>query len=70
VIRNPNDTAGLKWAIDILANKYTDTATPTNGRNAINGIPNIPLNLASITTAPVANTTTMNVPITSAINLF
>jgi hypothetical protein len=28
------------------------------------------LNLASIITAPVANTTTMNVPITSAINFF
>jgi hypothetical protein len=41
-----------------------------NGRNAIKGIPNIPLNLASITTAPVAKTTTMNVPITSAMNFF
>ena len=30
--------------------------------------PNIPFSLASITTDPVANTTTIKVPITSAIN--
>ena len=34
-------------------------AIPTKGANAINGIPNTPFNLASITTEPVANTTTM-----------
>ena len=33
------------------------------------GIPNIPCDLASITTEPVARTTTMNVPITSEINI-
>jgi hypothetical protein len=60
----------LKCAIDILANKYTDTVTPMNGRNAINGIPKIPLNLASKTTAPVAKTTTINVPNISAMNFF
>ena len=70
VIMNPKVTAGLKWAIDTLPNMYTPTATPINGRKAINGSPSIPLNLASITTAPVARTTTMNVPITSARNLF
>jgi hypothetical protein len=34
------------------------------------GIPNLPFNLASITTEPVARTTTMNVPIISAIKTF
>ena len=33
-------------------------------------VPSTPLNLEFITTEPVANTTTMNVPATSAINLF
>ena len=33
------------------------------------GIPNIPFNLALITTEPVARTTTMNVPIISAKNI-
>ena len=70
VIRNPRVTAGLKCAIEILPNKYTPTATPTNGANAIKGIPNIPCSLASMTTEPVANTTTIKVPITSAINFF
>ena len=37
-----------------------------NGANAIKGIPNLPFSLASITTEPVARTTSMNVPITSA----
>ena len=32
-------------------------------------IPNIPFNLASITTEPVARTTTMNVPIISTKNI-
>lgn len=45
-------------------------ATPTNGANAIKGKPKIPPYLASITTEPVAKTTTMKVPITSAKNLF
>jgi len=34
----------------------------------MNGIPNIPFILASITMEPVANTTTINVPIISEIN--
>jgi hypothetical protein len=34
----------------------------------MNGTPNLPFTLASITTEPVANTTTIKVPITSAIN--
>ena len=34
------------------------------------GVPSAPLNLEFITTEPVASTTTMNVPATSAINLF
>src|ERR687891_2353186 len=34
------------------------------------GIPKIPLVFASITTDPVASTTTINVPVTSAINFF
>ncbi len=70
VIRKPKVTAGLKCAIDILPNRYTPIATPTKGANAIKGIPNTPFNLASMTTEPVANTTTMKVPITSAINFF
>jgi hypothetical protein len=37
-----------------------------NGANAMKGIPNFPFSLASTTTEPVARTTTMNVPITSA----
>jgi hypothetical protein len=45
-------------------------ATPTKGANAINGIPKIPFVFASITTEPVASTTTMNVPIISAMNFF
>jgi hypothetical protein len=40
-----------------------------NGANAKKGIPNIPFSLASITTEPVARTTTMNVPIISAKNI-
>ena len=43
-------------------------ATPTKGAKAINGIPKAPPSFASITTEPVAKTTTMNVPITSARN--
>jgi hypothetical protein len=35
----------------------------------MNGIPNLPFSLASITTDPVARTTTMNVPMTSAKNI-
>jgi hypothetical protein len=34
------------------------------------GIPSLPFSLASITTEPVARTTTMNVPIISAKKLF
>ena len=45
-------------------------AIPTNGAKAINGIPSAPCNLQSMTTEPVANTTTIKVPITSAMNLF
>ena len=45
-------------------------ATPTNGAKAMKGTPKIPPTLASITTEPVANTTTMKVPITSAMNFF
>ena len=41
-----------------------------NGANAIKGIPNTPPDLASITTEPEANTTTIKVPITSARNFF
>jgi hypothetical protein len=40
------------------------------GANAMNGTPKIPPNLASMTTDPVANTTTMKVPIISAMNFF
>lgn len=43
-------------------------ATPTNGAMAMKGIPNIPPNCASKTTDPVAKTTTIKVPITSAKN--
>jgi hypothetical protein len=39
-----------------------------NGAKAINGTPNTPCICASITTEPVANTTTIKVPITSATN--
>jgi hypothetical protein len=56
--------------METLPNKYTPIATPTKGANAIKGIPNAPPILASITTEPVADTTTIKVPITSAINLF
>lgn len=45
-------------------------ATPTNGANAINGIPKIPFNLEFTATEPVANTTTIKVPIISATNFF
>ena len=45
-------------------------ATPINGANAMKGMPNTPPNFASITIEPVANTTTIKVPITSAINFF
>ena len=34
------------------------------------GVPSAPLNLEFITIEPVESTTTMNVPATSAINLF
>src|SRR4051794_28327341 len=44
--------------------------TPTKGANTINGIPNTPFVLASITTEPVASTTTMKVPMNSATNFF
>jgi hypothetical protein len=44
-------------------------ATPINGATAMNGTPNTPFILASSTTDPVANTTTINVPIISAINI-
>src|ERR671916_2555609 len=54
-----------------LAEKInTNCNAPTKGANTINGSPSLPPNLASTTTEPVANTTTMNVPITSATNLF
>src|ERR1051326_8399765 len=45
-------------------------AIPTNGAKAIKGIPNAPCNLESITTKPVADTTTIKVPMTSATNFF
>ncbi len=45
-------------------------ATPTKGANAINGKPKTPPNFASMTTEHVAKTTTIKVPISSAINLF
>lgn len=41
-------------------------ATPTNGATAMKGMPNIPPSCASKTTDPVANTTTMKVPMISA----
>ena len=49
---------------------YTAIAIPTKGANAINEIPNIPCILESKTTAPVTHTTTINVPMTSAMNFF
>ena len=67
-MRYPTVTAGLKCAIDILPKRYTPIVTPTNGAKAINGTPNTSFILASITTDPVANTTTIKVPITSARN--
>jgi hypothetical protein len=70
LFRNPRVTAGLKCAIEILPNKYTPIAIPIKGANAIKEISNIPCSLASVTTEPVANTTTIKVPITSAINFF
>src|SRR5215207_7573007 len=70
VIKKSSVTAGLKCPMDIFLKRYTPIATPTKGANAINGSPSLPTNLASMTTEPVANTTTMNVPITSATNLF
>ena len=70
VIRKPNVTAGLKCAIEIVPNKYTPIVTPTKGTNVIKEIPNIPFNRASITTEPVAISTTIKVPLTSAINFF
>jgi hypothetical protein len=54
----------------VMPKRYTAIATPTKGANAINGIPNTPFNLVSTTTEPVANTTTINVPITLATNFF
>ena len=68
MIRNPIVTAGLKCAIEIFPNMYTAIAIPTKGANALNEIPNIPCILESKTTAPVAHTTTINVPMTSAMN--
>ena len=70
VIKNPTETAGLKWAIEILPNRYTPIATPTNGANAIKGKPKIPFNFASATNEPVAKTTTTNIPMSSARNRF
>ncbi len=40
-----------------------------NGAKATNGTPNTPCVFASITTDPVANVTTIKVPITSATKL-
>ena len=49
--------------------KHIDAYSHSNKcANAINGTPSTPCSLASITTEPVANRTTMNVPITSATN--
>lgn len=45
-------------------------ATPTNGAMAMKGIPSIPPSCASKATDPVAKTTTIKVPITSAKNFF
>ncbi len=45
-------------------------ATPTNGANAMKGIPKAPFSFASITTEPVAKTTTIKVPMTSTVNFF
>jgi hypothetical protein len=44
--------------------------TPTKGANAMNGICHIPFILALMILGPIANTTTMKVPITSTINFF
>jgi len=46
-------------------NSYGNTYKWCKG---INGTPNTPCTFASMTTEPVANTTTIKVPITSAIN--
>src|SRR5215208_6391503 len=70
VIKKPIVTAGLKCAMDIFPKRYILMATPTKGAKAINGIPSMPFILASKTTEPVAKTTTINVPITSARNFF
>ena len=56
--------------IEILPKRYTHIATPTNGANAIKGIPSVRPNFASRTIEPVASTTTAKVPITSAKNFF
>ena len=69
VIRNPRVTAGLKCGIEILPNKYTPLTTPIKGANVIKEYL-IPCSLASMTTEPVANTTMIKVPITSAKELF
>ena len=45
-------------------------ATAIAGAIAINGSPKAPLNFASNTTKPVANTITINVPISSAKKIF
>jgi hypothetical protein len=50
--------------------QYTPITTPTKGANAIKGIPNIPFILALMILGPIANTTTMKVPITSTIDFF
>ena len=45
-------------------------ATAIAGAIAIKGSPKTPFNLASNTTEPVANTITINVPISSAKKIF
>jgi hypothetical protein len=56
--------------MDIFPKRYIPMATPTKGAKAINGMLKIPFVFASITTEPVASTTTMKVPMNSAINFF
>ena len=70
VIKNPTVTVGLKCAIDIFPNAYTIIVTATAGARATNQRPSVSEYFTASTTEPVANTTTTNVPINSAKNLF
>ncbi len=70
MIKKATVTAGLKFAIETLLKAKTMVPTAIAGAKAIKGKPRIPPSRVSKTIDPEAQTTTTNVPISSAKNFF